>query len=164
MHLTSLLWVTPAQWAYTSVSNQLPKLLGTYGSNRGHSYTRLCSVKQVRERPYTEGWGAGGILQGWGAGELHCSHPVHLHRVGRGLYPGALPYLQHNSSTFPIHPQVHFGLNKGTKQDQQAITTHSWPPHLEPSGLVGQCQMEEKLKKLGSESRMPDLKSCALFI
>lgn len=111
------------------------------GPNRGHPLTSYFLYNK-QEKDHLE---KAGELEGFSAvgvaGELHCLHPLRLHRVGWGLYPGAQHCLQDRRSTFPTHPHVQFSLNKGSKHDQQAITSpHSWSPHLEPSRLVSQLE------------------------
>lgn len=111
-----------------------PKLTGTYSLQRGPLYIRPFLYNK-QERDYIEKAGELRKL----SGGCHCL-PLHLHRVagsstrGSGL-PAKLP--QH----IPRH--IHRALlapNKGSKQDQQGITTRTWPLHpRSSSGSGGQC-------------------------
>lgn len=71
-----------------------------------------------------------------GASKCHCLHPRQPRQGGQGLYPGALAYLQDYHSAFSAKlPGVHFGLNKGSKQEEQSVTTCTWPPGPKPLQL-----------------------------
>lgn len=112
-----------ACWAPTC----FPTLPGTLSVHRGQLYMEPLWVKQTRERQ-TEKAGDCGNSPG-SEGPVSTSVYVLSTSVGsaggRGVYPGALTYLQGLCSVFPdTSPEPILALNKRGKQDRQPYCTH----------------------------------------